>query len=473
MSTNRPPEMAIDPHKLGRSFTNTQASDKQGRRTLRFHRGEWWRWESGRYRVVSSGELKAELTRFIKLEIDTKKLVNRFGNAYTVSGSLVNNVVQAIAGELLVADSVDVPIMLGGKGAGQFLAFENGLVGLEGVLGGQAELKPHTPEWFSPVVFPYAFDAGASSPRWVEFLDHVLENDSDRLNLVQEWCGYCLIPDTSLHKFMVLEGDGANGKSVFLEVLGALLGEENISHVPLGVFGDRFQLTPTVGKLANIAPEADEDERPNLGVLKQFTAGDRMYLDRKGISGIQVKPTARLVLATNNRPPLGDRSQGLWRRLLLVPFRVSIPENQQDRELARKLRCELPGIVNWALEGLVRLRQRGHFTESQVGLEALKEYRLESNPARIFLSDYCSQGTGVRVRVDEVYDYYKSFCRSEGFTALNGKAFGKEVRRQFPRVQRTRPVIDGRRTYVYDGLGCSYLSGGVNAESDEEFAKAA
>ena len=108
-------------------------------------------------------------------------------------------------------------------------------------------------------------------------------------------------------------------------------------------------------------------------MLKQITAGDRLYLDRKGIAGVDIKPTARLVLATNNRPPLGDRSQGLWRRLLLVPFRVSIPESQQDRQLARKLRGELPGILNWALDGLIRLRQQGRFTESQVGLEALKD----------------------------------------------------------------------------------------------------
>jgi putative DNA primase/helicase len=180
-----------------------------------------------------------------------------------------------------------------------------------------------------------------------------------------------------------------------------------------------------------------------------------------------------LILATNNRPPLGDRSQGLWRRLLLVPFRVFIPEEKQDRELARKLRGELPGIVNWALEGLVRLRQQGHFTESKVGLEALKDYRLESNPARMFLADYCSARPGGRIRVNEVYDFYKLFCRIEGFTALNGKAFGKEVRRQFPQVKRSRPVIDGQRVYAYEGLSCSYLSGGLTAESDQNLPDAA
>ena len=93
-------------------------------------------------------------------------------------------------------------------------------------------------------------------------------------------------------------------------MLTALLGEHNVAHVPLELFGQRFQLTMTLGKLANIAAEVGDLDKAAEGVLKAFTAGDRMDFDRKGIPGIEAYPTARLVLATNNRPRFSDRSSG-------------------------------------------------------------------------------------------------------------------------------------------------------------------
>ena len=194
-----PPETALDPHRMGRSSIKQHGSDPHGRRTLRFHRGEWFRWQRGRYRPVSRVELMAEISRFLKQEIDTKGLVDSNGNAYRVTTGLVNNVLNALAGELLVPDSVDPPAMLGGAAVTECLAFENGLVSVATVLEGKPVLKPLTPEWFSPVVFPYEFDPAATCPQWLEFLTHVLEGDAERVNLVQEWSGYCLVPDTSLH----------------------------------------------------------------------------------------------------------------------------------------------------------------------------------------------------------------------------------------------------------------------------------
>jgi putative DNA primase/helicase len=97
----------------------------------------------------------------------------------------------------------------------------------------------------------------------------------------------------------------------------------------------------------------------NEGILKQFVSGDTMYFDRKGILGINAKPTARLMIWANDRPAISDRSNGIWRRLLYLPFRVAIPDAEQDRQLAEKLRAEMPGILNWALAGRQRLHSQG------------------------------------------------------------------------------------------------------------------
>ena len=143
------------------------------------------------------------------------------------------------------------------------LAFQNGLVSVDEALGDLSapSIHPHSPEWFNDSVFPFAFDVMAEAPLWEAFLDQVLEGDAERIAVIQELFGYCVIPGNSFHKFFLFEGQGANGKSVGLKMLEAMLGRENISSVPLGLFGERFQLVSTIGKLANIAPEADSSTR--------------------------------------------------------------------------------------------------------------------------------------------------------------------------------------------------------------------
>jgi putative DNA primase/helicase len=225
-----------------------------------------------------------------------------------------------------------------------------------------------------------------------------------------------------------------------------------VSHVPLEVFGERFQLTPTIGKLLNIAPEVGDVNRLTEGAIKQFTGGDRMYFDRKGIPGVEVYPTARLVIAANNRPAFVDRSNGLWRRMILLPFRVSVPEERQDPTLARKLKQELPGIFNWAIDGLRRLRHQGHFTQPRLSQAALADYKRECNPARTFLSEHCSAAPEATVACSDLYFRYSAWCQSSGYRPLNASEFGREVHRAFPKIERRRETRDSERVWVYGGI---------------------
>lgn len=127
-----------------------------------------------------------------------------------------------------------------------------------------------------------------------------------------------------------------------------MLGPDNVSNVALESFGNRFHLTATLGKLANIAAEIGQVHRTDEGVLKAFVSRDPMFFDRKGIPGIHEVPTARLVFAINNRPRFADRTMGIWRRVVIIPFRYQVPKDKIDRKLAKKLKQELPGILTWA-----------------------------------------------------------------------------------------------------------------------------
>ena len=289
----------------------------------------------------------------------------------------------------------------------------------------------------------------------------MLEGDAERVAIIQELYGYVLTPGNSMHKFFLLEGSGANGKSVVLQVLEGLVGKENTSAVPLGLFGHRFQLWPTVNKLLNLAPEADKNDRPDAGILKQFVGGDSLTIDRKGVAQITVRATAKLVVAANSRPKFLDSSEGLWRRLVAIPFRVVIPEGEQDKHLVSKLLHELPGIFNWALIGLQRLQARGVFTESELVRQAVATYKLESNPARLFLRDYGLEAAADTefVVFPELYTSYVQWCIANGHKNIRPSTeFGKEVTAVSPDSEtRQRTVRGVRGVRVRAGVQEAYL----------------
>jgi putative DNA primase/helicase len=313
-------------------------------------------------------------------------------------------------------------------------------------------VEPHCSNWFSQTSFPYTYDPVARCPRWESFLDEVLQGDQERIGLLQQWFGYCLTNDTSQQQFIVAVGDGQNGKSVMLDLLTAVLGPENVSHIRAELFAQRFQLTPTLGKLANISYDTGEIDESAEATIKEFTGGDRMYFDRKGIPGIQAYPTARLILATNHDPRFADRSKGIWRRMIVVPFAVSIERERQDPKLAAKLKEELPGIFNWAIRGLRALRQHGQFVIPGLSLQAWEAYQRESNPARQFLTEcYEACDLSNAVRCTEVYGHYTDWCAERRLKPLDDTRFGKEVRKAFPDVQRRRET-SGSRLWSYDGI---------------------
>jgi len=451
-----------DPQALAQHYLHVHGRTKGGTMMLHFWRSQHWSWDGRRYYTIGSDDLRARVRKCIQEEFE-RVAEKEKKTPLKVTSSLVTNVVQALESITLIPEDWEQPVFLGPlagkKKIDGFISMANGLVDLHALLERKSgNALPHTPDWFSGVSLPYGYDPSNECPQWRAFLSEVLEQDDERIKLLQEIFGYCLLPNTSEQKFIVFEGEGANGKSVVCEILASMLGEENVSHVPLEVFGERFQLTATIGKLANIAPEVGELKSVAEGYLKQFTSGERMYFDRKGLPPIHVRPTARLVLAANNRPRFSDRSAGLWRRLELMPFRVTIPEEKQDRNLVQRLREELPGVFMWAVEGERRRRTQGGFTKAKVCLDALQDYRLEVNPARMYLTDHVEVVQDEVLMSSELYAAYKPWCDRNGYKPLPLQSFGKEVKRQFPGVERERER-SGERRWFYRGIRLRSVDG--------------
>lgn len=471
----KPLESDDDPHRLARLNLERYATLRKGR-TLRFWRDEWYIWKDSKYRAITEKELRAKLAASAKEEFNRLNLAaleeyydrKRRGEidektdkgppkAKKVTLQLVSGVLQATSGMVTVSSDIEPGTWLPTKTPRRYVSMTNGILDLDALLGGRDDVMlPNSPDWFSMVSLPYAFEPFAECPKWLAFLDYNLESDAERIAILQEWAGYLLLPDTGEQKFLVLEGEGSNGKSVYISAITAMLGEANVSSIPLEVFGDRFSRTDTLGKLLNAAGDCGELDKTAEGYLKAFTSGDRMYFDRKGVTGLNCKPTARLMVACNNRPRFADRSQGIWRRMLIVPWRREIDDKMKVRSMDKVEwwveSGELPGILRWAILGLDRLRRQGGFSRSAVVAEALEDYREEMNPARTFLLESLEIDQYTAVRSSSLYAFYKNWATENGYRPLSERSFGKEVKRVFSHTDKVRRGPRGDRFWAYAGL---------------------
>ena len=231
--------------------------------------------------------------------------------------------------------------------------------------------------------------------------------------------------------------------------------------MPLYNFHDRFSKTQTLGKLANISPDAGEMDKQAEGSLKSFTAGERMMFDRKNLDAIEAYPTARLMIGCNNRPRFSDKSDGIWRRMILIPFRVHISERKRIKNMDKcwwwERSGELSGIFWWAIKGLDRLLQQGGFTFSTVSDNALNSYRDELNPAGVFLreryiEDPLITRNNASLEPELVYDKFKFWCSQNGYATPSITTFGREVSRKFPSVTKVRKQKGDYRANYYVGM---------------------
>lgn len=272
------------------------------------------------------------------------------------------------------------------------------------------------------------FVPGAECPRWRRFLSEVFAGDSELIRFVQRAIGYSLTGDTSEQKMFLCHGAGANGKSVFLEAISLLLGDY-ASGTPFATFdADRRNestndLAALKGKRFVTVIESDEDRRLAEARVKAVTGQDTVTCRFLYGEFFTYKPTFKLWMAMNHKPIIRGTDRGIWRRIVLIPFTQSF-EGREDRELMDDLKSELPGILNWAIEGLQEWRNEGLGT-ARVIVEATEEYRKESDILGQWFADCCASSPTGRTPAAEAYTSFRDWCRSFGFREPTQTGFAR------------------------------------------------
>ncbi len=414
------------------------------RKTLRYWQKHFYHWNQSHYDLLPKDELACRINAWMQQATETAKLIGERRN---------KDILLNIAAQTYIEGKCAPPTWLAGHLPNHLISMGNGLLDPD-----TRELHAHSPDFFNFTKLPYNFDPKAECPHWLKFLSEI-QPDADVRALLQEWFGYNLTLDTSYAKFVLFEGEGANGKSVCCTVLKELLGKDNITAVTLEGFNAErtFPLAATLGKLANIVEELNEVDKAQEGLLKQYVSGGAITVEHKNQDPFTLTPTAKLTFATNVLPRFADRSQGLWRRMLLIPFRFQIlDESKQDRRLVTPQfwRAELPGIFNWALEGLRRLKANGYFTEPRAVKEVVNTFRLEMNPAQAFLLENYRETADPDKSVDTqtLYEEYKEWLEPQGHMALSKTPFNREVRRYFKNVVEGFTRAGGKMQRVWRGL---------------------
>jgi len=296
-------------------------------------------------------------------------------------------------------------------------------------------LRPHRREDLLSKLAPVAYEATATCPRWLVFLDEIMGGQADLVEYLKRATGYALTGDVSEHAIFLLFGIGANGKTTYLETLRRLLGDY-ARQADFATFlatrtepHIRNDLARLAGARFVTAVEAEEGRRFAEAQLKQLTGGDTITARQLYREHVEFAPQFKIWLAANHKPQVWGTDYAFWRRLQLIPFTVTIPPERQDRNLRSKLIAEGPGILNWALAGLHTWREKG-LAPPEAVLAATRAYQAEQDVVGDFLADRCtvsSNGTQAAVEKKVLYEAYAAFCRDAGTEPVSARTFNTRI----------------------------------------------
>lgn len=332
--------------------------------------------------------------------------------------------------------------------------FKNGVYSLK-----DKALFPHSKEYPFRHILPCDYDETATAPRFKEFMKEITGHRQPLEDLLQEFMGYVISGmECKFQKGLLLLGDGANGKSTFINVVRLLTGSSASSLSAKDLADDRKR-AGMVGKLVNISEENSRDSFREVETLKNMISGGMIWAKILYSQPFEFRNKAKLIISCNTLPTNRDVTNGFFRRLMIVPFDACFSEDigTADVDIDEKLNDELAGIFNYAVEGYKRLLLQGKFTKPAESTSILDEYSYSSNPIQEWLKEEIDiiHSDQIRHSKDALYENYQAYCVAAGVRHIEARArFFMDLKHTLKKVgipwKESRPETEGvRKRFFY------------------------
>ncbi len=321
-----------------------------------------------------------------------------------------------------------IPLLVISDDKGYIANVKNGLLNIY-----TKELQPHTPEYVSLIQYPVEYDPLATCPTWNSCVEDWMsggEEKEEKTKLVQQFCGYTLSSSMLYDKALFMVGDGGNGKSTFIDTISMIIGPEATSHIDLEGLYSTFGMHGLIGKRLNIIEEVHGNYYQS-NKLKKLISGEQVTIDIKYKPQFTFRPQSKFVFSVNLLPRVDDTSTATERRICAVQFLQNYRKNPNVklRSSVGLLAKELPGILNWMLEGAINLANEGNFIVTDEQTRMLDEYREENSSVEGFLSQCITIDPDEFIEAPDLYIEYKKWSLSDGGRKMKANiTFTKEVR---------------------------------------------
>ncbi len=423
---------------------------------LKHYNDEYLNYDGAAYVAVPDNTVDAQVWQFLRGAKQRPKEDAEPG-PFLPNKAKVANVIAALRAQAHLDHSrVAPPAWLrprAGLPPSEIIACRNGLLHVP-----TRELHDPTPAFFTrnAVGFEYA----PSPPRpeqWLGFLGEVWPDDPEAITTLQEVMGYLLTVDTSLQKIFLLIGPPRSGKGTIGRVIGKLVGSGNITSPTLNSLGGDFGLQSLIGKQVAIISDMRIDARTQkaavVEALLRISGEDHVSVNRKNRDFWEGQLSARFLIMSNELPRLSDDSGALTKRYVVLHMRETF-YGREDPGLADRLTPELPGIFAWALDGLTRLRERGHFVEPASSAARKAQLHELASPVQSFVAECCDLGPDLVVEKNLLFSAWKDWCSENGDLGSGTKAtFGSKLLAAFAgKVRETKPRAEGSRVPSYAGI---------------------
>ena len=294
------------------------------------------------------------------------------------------------------------------------------------------ELRDHSPTVHSIIQLPVNWVPDATCPLFDKFLAEVVAEDA--IYFVFEIIGTAIYSGNPFRASVLLLGPGKNGKSVLLNVVQCVLGQDNVSSVPLQTLTEnRFAAAELFGKLANICGDLDSRAVKSTGAFKMITGGDLVYAERKYGQPFKFTSIALPLFSANEAPMSADQTQAWFDRWLIIPMERRIKDDEVDPHLTKKLTTpsELEGILVKAVAGLRRALDRGCYEIPPSVERACAQFREQLDTISSFIAECCVINPDKSIARPLLYTIYREYCKDSGRPAISAQAFNGKIRELF------------------------------------------